>query len=190
MIGRISAVILIFSTIFAVFSGRTDAILSSLLSGGFDALNFCFKICGSICFFSGLMNVAKKSGITEIFTYILRPVIRFLIPVTSKDKEIEQAVCLNIAFNVLGLGNAATPMGLTAVELMRKRNRLISPDRNVSMFVILNTVSVTIVPTTVISILSSAGASDPFYVLPYILAVQTVSCIVSILVGLCLFPNK
>ena len=190
MIGYISVIILVISTFFGVFSGTTDDILSSLLSGGLDTLNFCFRISGSIFFFSGLMNLAKKSGLTKIFSRILSPLIRILFPVASKDPEIEQCICMNIASNFFGLGNAATPIGIKAVELMKKRNNLTSPDRNVSLFVILNTVSLTLIPTTVASVRSSAGAVDPFSVSPYIFIVQTVSCLIGIVLSLLLCRDR
>ena len=181
MIGYIGAIIIIFSTVFAFFSGRIDDILSSLLSGGSDAINFCLKTSGSICFFSGIMNVAQKSGLTDLFSKIFKPIIKFLFPTAFGESEIENAICMNIASNVFGLGNAATPMGIKAVELMRKKKDLNSPDRSISAFVVLNTVSVTLIPTTVASMRAAAGSDYPFSITPYILITQTVSCLVGLL---------
>lgn len=190
MIGYIGSIILVISTFFGFFSGRLDDILSSLLSGGSEAINFCFKICGSICFFSGVVNVAEKAGITNYVSRILRPLICFLVPVTSVDPEIEHAVCMNIALNIFGIGNAATPIGIKAVELIRKRNGLSFPDRNISFFVVLNTVSLTIIPTTVVSIRASAGAGSPFSVTSKIFIVQMISCVVGILMAFLFCSEK
>ena len=181
MVGYIGAIMIVFSTVFAFFSGRIDDILSSLLSGGSEAINFCLKTCGSICFFSGIMNVAQKSGLTDLFSKIFKPIIKFLFPTAFGESEIENAICMNIASNVFGLGNAATPMGIKAVELMRKKKDLNSPDRSISTFVVLNTVSVTLIPTTVASMLAAAGSDYPFSITPYILITQTVSCLVGLL---------
>lgn len=181
MVGYIGAIMIVFSTVFAFFSGRIDDILSSLLSGGSDAINFCLKTCGSICFFSGIMNVAQKSGLTDLFSKIFKPIINFLFPTAFGESEIENAICMNIASNAFGLGNAATPMGIKAVELMRKKKVLNSPDRSISAFVVLNTVSVTLIPTTVASMRAAAGSDYPFSITPYILITQTVSCLVGLL---------
>ncbi|MBO5035936.1 MAG: hypothetical protein J6D42_02510 [Clostridia bacterium] len=88
---------------------------------------------------------------------------------------------MNIASNAFGLGNAATPMGIKAVELMRKKKDLNSPDRSISAFVVLNTVSVTLIPTTVASMRAAAGSDYPFSITPYVLITQTVSCLVGLL---------
>ena len=121
---------------------------------------------------------------------LLMPFIRLLFPEYSHDKQICEAIAMNMTANLLGLGNAATPIGIKAVELMKKRNNLTSPDRNVSLFVILNTVSLTLIPTTVASVRSSAGAVDPFSVSPYIFIVQTVSCLIGIVLSLLLCRDR
>lgn len=190
MIGYICAVIIVISIIFGFFSGNTEQIVSALLSGGLDAVSFCFKICGSICFFSGFIGIAEQAGVTTLFSTLLRPVLRFLIPSVSDDKATENAVCMNIACNVLGLGNAATPIGIKAVENMRGKNKLSVPDRSVAAFIVLNTASVTLIPTTVAAMRAAYGAPDPFSVTWSIFIVQILSCAVGIISVMLLYPKK
>ena len=125
------------------------------------------------------MNVAKKAGITETISKILYPVLKRLIPHIQQNPEAQDAVCMNIASNMLGLGNAATPFGIRATNhLMNGRT---VPDLSVATFIILNTASIQLFPTTIAAILQANGSSEPFAILPAVLISQFTACITGIL---------
>ena len=181
MIGFIAAVLFILSVVLSVMNGRIDEVSSSLLSGAGSAVELCLQICGTVCFFSGIFKVAEKAGLTAVLAKILRPIVRFIMPSAAAHKEAEEAVCMNISSNLLGLGNAATPFGIRAVDEMTKRGSLQKTDSSLAAFIVLNTSSISLVPTTVIAIRSAYGSASPFDIVPAVILTQTVACAVGIL---------
>ena len=108
------------------------------------------------------MKIAIKTSMIEKLTKFLKPVISFIFPEIKNDKKISKEISMNMVANILGLGNAATPLGLKAMESMQKINTDKSKLSNpMAMFILINTASLQIVPTTVISIRSSVGSQEP-----------------------------
>ncbi len=178
MVGIIAAVLLLISIIFSIIN-HTENIYDIFFSGASDSISFCLKTGGIICLFCGIMNVAKKAGITETISKILYPVLKRLIPNIQQNPEAQDAVCMNIASNMLGLGTAATPFGIRATNhLMNGRT---VPDLSVATFIILNTASIQLFPTTIAAILQANGSSEPFAILPAVLISQFTACITGIL---------
>ena len=104
------------------------------------------------------MKIASNTSVIEKLTKILKPVIKLLFPQLKNNNEIQKEVSMNIIANILGLGNAATPLGLKAMKSMQKEDTLTD---SMMMFLILNTASIQIIPTTVIAIRNSMGSSNP-----------------------------
>ena len=108
------------------------------------------------------MQIAKETTLMEKITKILQPIMKFLFPEVKKDSTANQEMSMNIVANILGLGNAATPLGLKAMKTLQKENNKKDTLSNtMMMFIILNTASLQIIPTTVIAIRSSLGAKEP-----------------------------
>ena len=113
----------------------------------------------------GVMEIMKRSGLSEGLSRLLRPVLRRLYPDFARDREVMDSISANVSANLLGLGNAATPLGIQAARLMSRR----SPGRasdSLCMLVVCNTASIQLIPTTVASVRLAAGCETPFDILP------------------------
>lgn len=153
------------SLIFSLFSGFPESVLQSGFSGAQDAVSVLISLAGTICFWSGILRIAEKGGAARACQKLLSPVIRRLFPKTrQKDK-----ITLNMIANLFGAGNAATPAGLAAMEAMDAENgKNPIPSAEMERFTVMNTASLQIFPTTVISILASSGAKAPLSIVPLI----------------------
>lgn len=176
MILKISTVLILFSVVSAVFCGREKELISSFFSGGGDSVTYCLKICGSLCLFSGFMKIAEDSGLTKKVSLFLRPLVKIIMPSALVDEETENAVVMNISSNLFGLGNAATPFGIKAAQNIYLRNGLSSPNRSLASFIVFNTASLCLIPSTVITLRQAYGAAEPADILLPVILVQLVSC--------------
>ncbi|MGN0537015.1 MAG: nucleoside recognition domain-containing protein [Acutalibacteraceae bacterium] len=154
---------ILLSFVCALITGRMDALTQAVIEGAEKAITLIFSMAGMMCLWSGIMNIAEKGGLTHILARLFAPVLSKLMPDYAKDHEVMQAVSANIAANLLGLGNAATPLGIEAMKRMQKNN-LLKDTANNSMvvFVVLNTASVQLIPTTIAALRRAAGSQTPF----------------------------
>lgn len=153
---------IIISFAFAISSGNVEALNNSIFSGTQEAVNLSINLLGTICLWNGIMAIASKTTLLDKLTKFLSPVMRFLFPEINKDNEVHKQISMNVVANLLGLGNAATPLGLKAMKTMQKENKDKRRLTNsMAMFIVLNTASLQIIPTTVIAIRSSLGSSNP-----------------------------
>ncbi len=152
------------SVVFAAFQGKMDAVSSAALSEGVRAVELILTLVASLCFWSGLMEVAKEGG-------VLRPVIRLLFPNAAGDPELSGILCLNLTANLLGLGNAATPLGLQAMEALSARSGCpnTATDEMVTLM-LLNSCSLQLIPSTAASLRLAAGSGAPMAILFPVLA--------------------
>lgn len=151
---------------FSVIGGNTEAVAEAVLSGAEKAVTMAIGLLGIMCFWSGMLEVANRAGLTEKLARLMRPVMRFLFPSLSPDSPAANAMVMNMTANMLGLSNAATPLGLAAMQELDKinQNKEIASDE-MCMFVIINTASITLLPTTVIALRATAGSKDAFGIL-------------------------
>lgn len=168
--------------LFGICTGRTEAVSEGLLTGAKTAVELSFSLLGMMCFWSGLLEIAKRSGLTEKIAAWIRPVTRFLFPRLPADSPAVSAMVMNITANILGLSNAATPLGLAAMEELDKLN----PEKGrasdeMCMFVVINTASISLLPTTVIALRAAAGSSEPFSVLAPVWITSLCALIVGVL---------
>ncbi len=161
MINYIWSFFIIFGTLYSIFKGNIN-LSNTLLTSGSTSIDMIFSIGSIICLWLGVMNIAMKSGLLEIFANKLSILIRFLFPEIPKGDIAISYISLNIIMNMLGLGNAATPFGLkTMKELKRLNNDSDEASRSMITFLVINTASVTIIPTTVISLRVLNGSNNP-----------------------------
>lgn len=113
-------VFIILSFSYAIFSGNLEKLNSSIFDSTADAVNLCINLLGTICLWNGIMQIASNTNILQKFTKILKPIIRFLFPEIQGNSIIYQEIAMNMVANILGLGNAATPLGLKAMKSMQK----------------------------------------------------------------------
>lgn len=154
-------IMIIFSFISAIVTKNMSNLSSAVLSSGASAVTLAIKLLGIICFWNGLIQIADKSGLTQKLCKLLYPVLKLLFP-TLKDNEAREAIAMNMTANLLGLDNAATPLGLKAM----KRLKELSPDTdtaddNTVRFVVINTAALHIVSTTVALLRQDYGSSAP-----------------------------
>ena len=177
MLFTISLFMMLVSVITSFFCGRTEGLLSAFFSGGYECVSYCLKICGSMCLFSGFMRIAEDCGLTKTVAKFFRPFVKYVIPSAMINSETENAVVMNFTSNLFGLGNAATPFGIKAAQNMYLLNKMKSPNRSLASFIILNTSSLCLVPSTVITVMQSYGSVDFGSIVVSVIIVQALSCI-------------
>lgn len=162
MLNIIWPIFIIISYIYAIFSGNIEKINNSIFDSAKSAVELTITFLGTVCLWNGIMQIAKETTLMEKITKILQPIMKFLFPEIKKDSTVNQEMSMNIVANILGLGNAATPLGLKAMKTLQKENnKKDTLSDSMMMFIILNTASLQIIPTTVIAIRSSLGAKEP-----------------------------
>ena len=162
MLNLVWPIFIIISFSYAIFSGN----LQSLNSGIFDSVESAVKLSitmlGTISLWNGIINVANNTSIIKKINKLLKPVIKFLFPEIKDNKEVQNEISMNMIANVLGLGNASTPLGLKAMETLQKENKKKDELSNsMIMLIVLNTASIQLIPTTIIAIRSSLGSENP-----------------------------
>lgn len=181
MMNYIWVAIIIISFFSAIATGNMNKMSSAIISSGTEAISLSLKLCGMICFWNGIMSIAESSGFTKIISKILRPVLSLLFP-SIKDEKTKDAISMNITANLLGLGNAATPLGLEAMKRLHggAENKNTATDDMV-LFVVLNTAAIHIIPTTVALLRHEYGSNNPMEILLPSLVTSFLSVSVGIL---------
>ena len=162
MINFIWLFLIVAGVLMAGATGQADRITTALTDQATTATNLIIGLAGIMVFWMGMMNIAAKSGLTQVFARLLRPLVMRLFPDVPPDHPAAGAILLNVSANLLGLGNAATPLGLSAMQELQKLNsepETASPA--MCTFLALNTSSVTLIPATVVALRAAAGSTSP-----------------------------
>ena len=162
-----------------LLTGQGEQVAVAALEGAAAGVELCFSMAGVLCLWMGVMEVMRRSGLAEGLSRLLRPVLKRLYPEFAGDKRVMDTVSANVSANLLGLGNAATPLGLEASRLMAERTPGLASD-SLCMLVVCNTASIQLIPTTVASIRAAAGCATPFDILPAVWLASAVALIVGI----------
>lgn len=174
---------ILLSLVFGACNGRMQEVSDAVFSGAGQGVEVCIALLGAMCFWSGLMKIADRSGITIFIGRLCRPIIRVLFPTLGKNSPAAGAMSLNFAANILGLGNAATPLGLKAMKCLQAENpRKDVASDNMLMFVVINTASLQIIPTTVATLRVKYGSVNPLDIMPAV----WIASIGALLVGMLL----
>ena len=147
------------SLVFGLLSGNLDAVANAALEGARSAIELSLAMAGVLCLWSGVMEIMNACGLSAGLARLFRPVLRRLLPNACKDPETLAAVSANVSANLLGLGNAATPLGIRAARRMAKGCGGVASDE-------LNTASIQLIPATIASVRAAAGCETPFDILP------------------------
>ena len=162
MLNIVWPIFIIISFSFAIFSGNLENLNNSIFESTNDAIELSFNLLGSMCLWSGIMNVASSTSLVRNIAKSLTPVLNFLFPDLKNNKKIKKEISMNMVANILGLGNAATPLGLKAMKSMQEENdKKDTLSDSMMMFIVINTASIQLIPTTVIAIRSSLGSNNP-----------------------------
>lgn len=172
----------VLALICGLVSGRAGAVSSAALQGAEAAVELCVSMAGPICLWSGLMELMNKSGLADALSRLLRPFLHRLFPKAFSDSRCSLAISQNFTANLLGLGNAATPAGLRAMERMHSLSRDKSrASSEMCRLVVLNSASVQLIPATVAALRAAAGAERAFDILPCVWLTSIVSAAVGLL---------
>lgn len=169
------------SIIYAFFAGTVDETVNACLSGAASSVEIVLSFAGIMCFWSGLLKVAEKSGAIGALSRLISPVTRLIFPKLDQSSAAMQYITANMSANMLGVGNAATPAGISAMNELDKLNPHPEyPSDEMSLFTVLNTSSIQLVPTTVIAMRAAAGSQKADIIIPSVLAVSAISVICSL----------
>lgn len=159
-------IMIILSIFCSILTGRTAQTGSAALIGAQNGVTLALSLCGSLCLWSGFAKLTEKSGLARRFSTLLRPLLSRLFPEASRDPSALQDLCGNLTANFLGLGNAATPMGISAVRRMHALSGKPDASDEMCRLIVLNTASIQLIPSTVGAVRASLGSARPFDILP------------------------
>ncbi len=167
MMNYIWSAMMVISLISALLTGKISELSAAVLEGATDATNLLINILGIMCFWQGMMEIANRAGLTNFLAKIFSPVLRLLFRDVPKDSDAMRYISLNISANLLGLGNAATPFGLKAMKELQKISPLThTASDSMLLFVVMNTASLQLLPTTLAAYRTTYGSKNPFDILP------------------------
>lgn len=160
-------------------TGRGPQVASAAMEGAAAAVELCLTMAGMLCLWMGVMEIMKRAGLSRRLSKLLRPVLGRIYPEFARDEAVMDNISANVSANVLGLGNAATPLGIQAARLMSRRTPGVASDA-LCMLIVCNTASIQLIPTTVASVRAAAGSPLPFDILPAVWLASAISVTVGI----------
>src|SRR5699024_9128187 len=181
MVNLIWAFMAIIGIIYAIFNGTIEEVNQALFNSADEAVTLSIGLISILVFWLGIMRVAQEAGILDALAKLFRPVVHWLFPAIPKDSAAIGYILSNLTAKMFGLGNAATPMGLKAMEEMKKLSGSKEATRSMITFLALNTSSLTLIPTTVIAIRMQYGSVAPTEIVGTTIIATTVSTLSAIL---------
>jgi len=183
MINVIWALLMVIGIIYAGLNGRIEMVTQSAISAAEGAVELSFKLIGVMCLWLGIMKIAELSGIVRLFALLLSPLTRFLFPSVPKNHSAMGAIIMTISANMLGLGNAVTPLGIKAMQELQKLN----PQKDTASdamctLLALCTTGFTLVPATIIALRSAAGSVNPTEIVGATLMVSFMATVTALIV--------
>ena len=161
MLNIIWPAFIIISFLYAIFTGRINEINNGIFESVSDAVELSITFLGTICLWNGIMEIVKRTTLMEKLTKLLSPIIKILFPELKYNQKAKEEISMNMIANILGLGNAATPLGLKAMKTMQKDNpKKDTITNSMAMFIVLNTASLQLIPTNVIAIRTSLNSTN------------------------------
>lgn len=155
-------IIIIISYIYAVFTGRINEVNASIFNVSKTALSLSLTLVGNMCLWCGIIKIIESTKLINILIKALRPILNFLYPDEKNNKDVMEDISINMVSNIIGIGNASTSSGLKAMEKLKEENGNSNKLTNsMTMLVVLNTTSIQIIPTTVLSIRASLNSENP-----------------------------
>ncbi|MBQ9851959.1 MAG: spore maturation protein A [Ruminiclostridium sp.] len=167
------------SLVCALVLGNQAALAPAAMEGAAQAIQLGISMAGVLCLWMGVMEVMDRAGLAGKLAKLFRPVLRRLYPDFAGDKGVMDTIAANVSANLLGLGNAATPLGLEAARRMSRRTPGVASD-SLCMLVVCNTASIQLIPTTVAAVRLAAGCETPFDILPAVWVTSLLSVAVGI----------
>ena len=157
---------LLLAVLAGAISGQLGAVSTAAMAGAERGAQLCLSLAGPLCLWAGLAAVLEGSGLSAKLAALLRPLLGRLFPAAARDAQALEKISGNFTANLLGLGNAATPLGIAAVQRMHRLSGGAAASDEMCRLIVLNTASIQLLPTTVAALRASAGAARPFAILP------------------------
>ena len=183
MLNVIWTVILISSFTYSFFAGTVDETVTTLLESGKTSVEFMLKTGAVMVMWSGFMEVAKKSGLTGVISHVLSPFIRKVFKGIGKNSEEENLISTNLAANMMGLSNAATPLGMKAMKKLSEKSDGKTATDNMCMLCIINCASLQLIPSTLIAMRSASESASPGEITVPIWIVSSLTLIFAIILA-------
>lgn len=182
MLNIIWPVFIILSFVYALATGKVNEVNNGIFESAKSAVELSITFLGTICLWNGIMEIVKKTTLMNKLTKLLYPAMKFLFPDFKNNEQARAEISMNIIANVLGLGNAATPLGLKAMKTMQKDNKKKDTLSNaMAMFIVLNTASLQLIPTNVIAIRTSLGSQNATQIIFPVWGATIIAAIVGII---------
>lgn len=184
MINYVWGFLIIISVICAIVTGNGEGVSSGLMNGAEKATKLLITLFGVIVFWSGIMKVAERSGLTGKLVKLLSPILKRIFPDVDESSNAFQAMALNISANLIGIGNAATPFGLrTMAELQKNNLKKDTATDSMVIFVVMNTASMQLIPATIGFLRDSYGSKEPFSIIPCVIICSFCALCVALLLA-------
>ena len=181
MLNILWPIFIILSFIYALISGKVNEVNNGIFTSLSDAVQLSITFLGTICLWNGIMEIAKKTSLINKMTNFLKPFINFLFPELKENKIAKQEISMNMIANILGLGNAATPLGIKVMKTMQKDNKAKDTLTNsMMMFIVINTASLQLIPTNVIAIRTSLNSGNPTSIILPVWIATVIAAVVGI----------
>lgn len=191
MLKWIFSILIISAFISGIISGKTADVSNAVLTESVSAIELGIYLLGAMCVWGGVMRIAEKSGVTDFLSGLFSPILKLIFKGINPKGKAFSAICMNITANLLGLGNAATPFGIEAMKELEKEEKCDGvASLNMILFTVMNTASLTLVPTTIASLRLKNGSENPLEILPAVMITSAVTLIVSLLTARLLERRK
>jgi len=161
MLNILWPIFIIISFVYAMVFGNVEEVNNGIFTSLSDAVQLTITFLGTMCFWNGIMRIAQNTSFVDKLVKILKPFMRFLFPELHPKDKAYQEISMNMVANILGLGNAATPLGIKAMQTLQEENpKKDTVTNSMAMFIILNTASIQLIPTNVIAIRTALGSQN------------------------------
>jgi spore maturation protein A len=183
MVNYIWVGMMVIGFVVAAINGNMDKVNAAIFTSAKEAVTLSFAMISILVFWLGIMKIAEKGGLLEVLAYLFRPIVKWLFPDIPKDHPAQGYILSNMAANLLGLGNAATPMGIKAMEQLKILNGgKNEASRSMITLLAINTSSITLIPTTIIAIRMSYNSQSPTDIVAPTLLATAVATVGAILI--------
>lgn len=181
MLNILWPVFIILSFLYALIFGKINEVNNGIFESLSNAVELSITFLGTMCMWTGIMEIVKKTSLIDKLSRVLKPLINFLFPELKGNEVAKQEISMNMVANILGLGNAATPLGIKAMNTMQKENyKKDTLSNSMMMFIVINTASIQLIPTNVIAIRSSLNSQNPTEIILPVWIATIVAAIVGI----------
>lgn len=186
MLGKCFSIMCVISVVFAIFSNNTSEVSSAILGGATKSVSLVISLVGIMALWNGILNVLRDAGVIERLSRLLRPVLKHIFPKSFKNNIATDEITACISANMLGIANAATPLAIRAIEKLNESEHSESASADMITLAILGCCSFNLVPTTIIAIRASLGATITYSIIPSVWICSGICCLMGIFLSLIL----